>query len=158
MTVTPEKANEVAQNLTRLMKLIHAIRHEVPRLHPAVDPLAYPLLFNLKAEPRRVSTLADCVHSDVSTVSRQVSALATHGLVAKVTDPEDGRAQVLTLTDAGTALLARVHDQRGEWFRELLADWNDDDVTRFTTYLDRLARTLEEHRTAMTTTDTPEST
>lgn len=149
MATTPEAANDLAQNLIRLIKLMHTMRQHVPRLHPAVDPLAYPLLFNLNIEARRVSGLAECVHSDVSTVSRQVSTLVTHGLVAKVTDPEDGRAQVLTLTDAGSDLLRKVHEQRGEWFQTLLADWSDDEIAQFTAHLGRLADTVEEQRSAV---------
>lgn len=146
MGTTPERANELAQHLIRLIKLMHGARQHVPRIHPAVDPLAYPLLFHLNKGPQRVSALAECVHSDVSTVSRQVSALAMHGLIAKVADPEDGRAQVLTLTEPGSELLAAVHEQRGAWFQSLLEDWDEEDVDRFTEYLARLSDTVEGER------------
>lgn len=136
----------LADQLIGLMKLMHTVRQHVPRIHPAVDPIAYPLLFQLSQEPRRVSVLAECVHSDVSTVSRQISTLVTHRLVAKVPDPEDRRAQVLTLTDEGTALLREVHAQRGLWFQSLLADWSEADIEQFTTYLARLSGAVDEAR------------
>ena len=60
--------------------------------------------------PLRVSALAEVVHSDVSTVSRQVSTLVDLGFVIRGPDPDDGRAQALTLTDEGTALLHRHPD------------------------------------------------
>ena len=54
----------------------------------------------------RVSARAGCAHSDVSTVSRQVSHLVTHGLLAKLPDPDDRRAHRVTLTDEGRAYVA----------------------------------------------------
>ena len=104
MAISHDTAAHLSHDLVRLMKLFQSMRQQAPRQHPAVDTAAYPLLFNLRA-PRRVSALAGCVHSDVSTVSRQVTALVTHGLVEKVPDPHDGRAQVLSLTPTGRDLL-----------------------------------------------------
>ena len=48
----------VSLDLVRLVKLLKAVRLHAPRLHPAVDTMAYPVLFNLAAEERRVSALA----------------------------------------------------------------------------------------------------
>ena len=63
----------LGDDLIRVVKLLHHVRQQAPRQHPQVDPMAYPLLFNLKVAPMRVSALAEALHSDVSTVSRQVS-------------------------------------------------------------------------------------
>ena len=97
--------------------------------------MAYPLLFNLKAGPLRVSALADAVHSDVSTVSRQVSTLVDLGFITRGPDPVDGRAQALSLTDDGDALLVAIRQDRDRWLQGLLADWPDDDITSFSARL-----------------------
>ena len=141
-----ETANRVSLGLIRLMKLLQAMRHHAPRVHPAVDASAYPRLFNLAAEPRRVSALADCVHSDVSTVSRQVSHLVSHGLLEKVSDPEDGRAQVVRLSTTGAELLGQVKEQRNGWFRTLLDDWSAEEAAEFAGYLERFGDALEVSR------------
>lgn len=141
-----ESVQRVSFGLIRLMKLLQAVRQHAPRVHPAVDTSAYPLLFNLAAEPRRVSALADCIHSDVSTVSRQVSTLVGHGLLQKVSDPEDGRAQVVALSDEGKVLLGRIQDQRNAWFRQLMQDWSADDAAAFAGYLERFGHALEATR------------
>ena len=138
-----ETAERVSVGLIRLMKLLQAMRQHAPRIHPAVDATAYPILFNLAAEPRRVSVLAEVVHSDVSTVSRQVSTLVDLGFVVRGPDPDDGRAQALSLTDEGSALLTAIRDDRDRWLQGLLADWSDDDVTSFTTHLRHFASDLE---------------
>ena len=141
-----QTAERVSVGLIRLMKLLQALRQHAPRIHPAVDATAYPILFNLAAEPRRVSVLAECVHSDVSTVSRQATAIVSHGLAEKVTDPADGRAQVITLTPEGIALLERIKDQRARWFQDMLADWDPEDIAGFTAYLSRFGDALEASR------------
>ena len=61
--------------LVRVMKIMAAVKQRAPRAHPDVDPMGYPLMFNLSDEPRRVSDIAAALHLDVSTVSRQVSQL-----------------------------------------------------------------------------------
>ena len=104
MAISHDTATHLSHELVRLMKLFQSLRQHAPRLHPGVDTASYPILFNLQDGPRRVSDLAGCVHSDVSTVSRQVSGLVTHALVEKVPDPQDGRAQVLSLTPSGRDL------------------------------------------------------
>jgi DNA-binding MarR family transcriptional regulator len=147
-----ETAERVSVGLIRLMKLLQAMRQHAPRIHPAVDATAYPILFNLAAEPRRVSVLAEVVHSDVSTVSRQVSTLEGHGLVDKVSDPADGRAQVVQLSTEGTALLAGITQQRTEWFRELMGDWTPEEASAFAGHLERFGADLEHHRKISTRT------
>ena len=77
----------LGDDLIRVVKLLHHVRQQAPRQHPQVDPMAYPLLFNLKVAPMRVSALAEAVHSDVSTVSRQVSTLVDLGFVVRGPGP-----------------------------------------------------------------------
>ena len=133
----------LGDDLVRVVKLLHHVRQQAPRRHPQVDPMAYPLLFNLLAGPLRVSALAEVIHSDVSTVSRQVSTLVDLGFVTRGPDPDDGRAQALTLTDEGTALLHAIRGDRDRWLQGLLADWDDDDVVSFSQHLRHFASDLE---------------
>ncbi|HMM95256.1 MarR family transcriptional regulator [Phycicoccus sp.] len=133
----------LGDELLRVVKLIHVARARAPRQHPLVDPMAYPLLFHLKRSTLRVSELADAVHSDVSTVSRQVSTLVDLGFVTREPDPDDGRAHVLAVTADGTALLTGIRESRDRWLQDLLADWTDDEVGSLTTALARLAADLE---------------
>jgi DNA-binding MarR family transcriptional regulator len=150
-------AERVSLGLIRVMKLMQALRQHAPRQHPAVDTAAYPVLFTLAAEPQRVSTLAELVHSDVSTVSRQVSTLAAHGLLEKVSDPEDGRAQVVRLSTEGQELVARIQHTRNEWFATLLADWDHEDAADFAAHLERFGATLLEVREQTTGRARPDS-
>jgi DNA-binding MarR family transcriptional regulator len=153
-SVPSTPAAALGDELVRVTKLLHVAKSQAPRKHPHVDPMAYPLLFNLKRCPMRVSALADAVHVDVSTVSRQVSTLVDHGLVARGPDPDDGRAQALSITDDGAALLLAIRDGREQWLRDLLTDWSDDEVRQLTAQLSRFASALEATLTTPTTTTT----
>jgi len=142
MAVSHDTATRLSHDLIRLFKLFSSLRHAAPRPHPGMDPSAYPILFTLLEEPRRVSALAEVVHSDVSTVSRQVSSLVGHELVEKLPDPLDGRASMLSLTAQGRELLQQLQAQRGRWFKTVLADWTEQEAQTFIDQLERLAAGL----------------
>jgi len=143
MAISLESATRLNIELVRVMKLFHSMRQHAPKVHPGVEPASYPILFNLVMEPQRVSWLAEHVYSDVSTVSRQVTTLAAHGLLEKVADPQDGRACMVSLSEQGAALVERLKAIRGEWFRQLLLDWEPADAEAFGDYLERFAASVE---------------
>ncbi|MFC7655700.1 MarR family winged helix-turn-helix transcriptional regulator [Pseudonocardia benzenivorans] len=105
--------------LVRLIERAYAL-HQIE--HPdGVERATYVLLVHLvKDGPYRSRALADAVHSDPSTVSRQVAHLVRLGLVERVTDPDDGRAVLLVATDEGVASSPRTggcatRGSRGCW-------------------------------------------
>jgi len=136
-------ARRVSRDLIRFVKLLKAARAHAPRVHPEVEAAAYPALFNLAEGERRVSALAESIHSDISTTSRQVSTLAGHGLLEKLADPDDGRAQVVRLTAAGEELVATIHRQSAEWFQGLLDGWTVQEATEFADGLEHFIASLE---------------
>lgn len=148
MAISLESATRLNIDLVRVMKLFASMRHQAPKVHPGVEPASYPILFNLIAGPQRVSLLADHVYSDVSTVSRQVTALVSHGLLEKVTDPHDGRACMVSLSTEGMALVERLKAIRGQWFCHLLQEWEPADAEAFGEYLERFAASVEASKAA----------
>jgi DNA-binding MarR family transcriptional regulator len=143
MAISLDTATLLSTDLVRVMKLFQSMRQHAPKLHPGVEPASYPILFNLVDGPRRVSLLADCVHSDVSTVSRQVTTLVSHGLLEKVVDSHDGRAFMVSLSAEGRDLVERLKVSRGQWFRKMLQDWEPAEVEAFGDYLERFAASFE---------------
>ncbi|MGV1007910.1 MAG: MarR family winged helix-turn-helix transcriptional regulator [Dermatophilaceae bacterium] len=139
----------LGDELVRLVKVLIAMRQHAATSHPHVDHSHFPVLFNLAAEPRRVSDLAGCVHADVSTVSRQVSHLVDHGLVAKAPDPRDGRVQILSLTDEGRQAIAEITAARGRWLRAVLADWSQPDAQQLLVHITHFADSLESAKNAL---------
>jgi len=158
-TVQPETTQALSNTLVRVMKIMTAMKHQAPRQHPAVDQSHYPVLFCLAANPLRVSGVADTIHSDVSTVSRQVTHLVHHGLIEKIGDPVDGRAQLLSLSPSGREVIDKLIQGRGQWFGQLLESWSDQDVRAFDAYLTRFGDDLEAFKSRLaTTSSTPTST
>lgn len=147
MAVSTDTASRLSTDLVGLIKLFSSIKAHVPRIHEGIEPSAYPVLFNLVDEPRRVSSLATCVHSDVSTVSRQVTALVAHGLVDKVPDAQDGRVAMVSLSPLGTELVERLKEGRGRWFQRLLEDWEPADAEQLIALMEKLTASIDAART-----------
>jgi DNA-binding MarR family transcriptional regulator len=139
---------ELEHSLTQVARSI--LRLEVPRSELAegesVDRAGYWLLVRLSSQaPVRLSELADTVELDLSTVSRQMRDLVAIGLVAKVPDPLDGRASLLSLSERGWAVLEAVSEARRQALAEVINDWSDAERTALTRGLIRLEEGL--HRT-----------
>ena len=48
--------------------------------------------------------------------------------MAVFADPQDGRAQVVRLTDEGKQIIDELAARRAEWFRSMLTGWTTDEV------------------------------
>jgi DNA-binding MarR family transcriptional regulator len=141
----PARRTEIAElgnELIRLVKVLSALKQQAPRLHPGLDAAAFPIMFALAEGPLRVSEIAGRVHSDVSTVSRQAATMIHAGVVSRESDPSDGRAVRLSLTEVGTDLLARLKSVRAEMFSAALDDWTAEEVRDCHRYLARLTDDL----------------
>jgi DNA-binding MarR family transcriptional regulator len=68
----------------------------------------------------RVGQLASRVGVDDTTATRFVDRLVESGLVERRSSPEDRRATVVALTDAGEALMRRVAEERQKFFADVL--------------------------------------
>jgi DNA-binding MarR family transcriptional regulator len=87
--------------------------------------------------PVRSNVLAEAVHSDPSTISRQVAALVRDGLIERRADPDDGRASLLAVTDRGRELLETRHRQKSCSIARMLKHWPAEDRERFAELLER---------------------
>ena len=93
--------------------------------------------------PLRASAIADVLHSDPSTVSRQVASLVKDGLLERRADPDDGRASLLALTPKADTVLAEHDRIRLDYFARMLDGWSDTDLRRFAGLLDRFTQAYE---------------
>lgn len=129
----------VADNVVELMRSFNRVKARVlAAAEHDVEWSAHVLLRHLQSEgPKRAGELAECVHVDPSTVSRQVAALVRGGLLERRADPADGRASLLVLTDRAHSVLADHARLRLDRFSEMLHDWSEDDLERFGALLER---------------------
>lgn len=94
--------------------------------------------------PIRLGDLAEAMHLDASTVSRHVQQLCDRGLIERGPDPEDGRARIIAISDAGRDGLRCSFDLRRAVITEAMADWTDEDRDRLRDDLLRLDESLSE--------------
>jgi DNA-binding MarR family transcriptional regulator len=116
--------------------LMRAMRKSKARMtaggHDDVESATQAVLHVIAAGgPMRASELAGCVHSDLSTVSRQAAGLVADGLLERRADPVDGRASLLALTEPGEAAVAAREASRLAFFARVLDGWTEDDLRQF---------------------------
>ncbi len=109
-----------------------------------LDRSAYFLLSQLHTTgPQMISTLANMFFLDISTVSRQASALESKGLVQRVSHPENNRVSLLSITELGQKLYQEMRDRRVNRYREILVEWSDSDMEALAEYLSRLNESID---------------
>ncbi|HZG92961.1 MAG TPA: MarR family winged helix-turn-helix transcriptional regulator [Pseudonocardia sp.] len=150
-------ADDVGSALIRLVRLIDRKQAQRQAEHPdAVERATYHLLVHLvKDGPRRAVALAEAVHSDPSTVSRQVAHLVRLGLVERTADPEDGRATLLAATTEGRRVFEQNRRLRNEHIAALLDGWPPADRDLLATLLTRFVDDFQRHHTRPEPVDAP---
>ena len=141
----------VSRELVQLVRGLRELHGAISSAsqHP-VDPSGAMVLSRLEElGPVRLSTLAQVLCLDISTVSRQVPVLERQGWVVRERDPEDQRAQLLDLSDAGREVLTEVRRSRVEVLRRLLPDWTDKELTAFAAQLHRFNTDVTANRQAI---------
>ena len=114
-------------------------------VHPDLESAAYGLLVRLEsAGPQRATDLAAYIGVGKATMSRQLRALETLGLVAREPDPADGRAWLVHLTGEGLARFRSVRDARRERYVRKLADWDRAEVAELARLLHHLNERAED--------------
>jgi DNA-binding MarR family transcriptional regulator len=92
----------------------------------------------------RCSALADLLGVDNSVVSRQLAVLEAAGLTARRADPQDGRAWLAHITEAGTQRLTDLRSQQVALVTDAMSGWTEQDVRSLCGQLVRLDEALQE--------------
>jgi DNA-binding MarR family transcriptional regulator len=150
-----ELADDLGVQLVRFMRLVQKMKATLFRAEPdGMERAAYPVLFALVHDgPQRASWLADVLHSEISTISRQTQLLVQRGLLERRADPVDGRACLLAPTAEGVRLFEQARERRNSWLAEVVADWSEQDRTTLSTLLTRLNTDIETNFLPIHTTD-----
>lgn len=152
-----EAPTSPADHLVRQLYGLSALRRELGRA--ATREIASNGFTALAAvrrlEPCRVSDIAHELHVDLSVASRQITALVDAGHVERQPDPDDRRAQIVRITDAGFAVLVGAHERMVEQLQHALEDWPDDAVLDLASGIERLVQQFAAHQHAAAGTTTP---
>jgi DNA-binding MarR family transcriptional regulator len=149
----PVERNAVDDLSRQLMRFIRTIKRGAVNFaghsKDGIEYTAYGLLADLIVEgPRRITALADAVHSDTSTVSRQTAALVRHGLLERRPDPVDGRASILAATPEGERLFVDNRRRHNENMAVVLSGWTAAEIAQLAELLTRLNTDFEAHQRA----------
>jgi DNA-binding MarR family transcriptional regulator len=117
-------------------------------LYRQVDRAGYLALRTLdRLGPVSTNVLADALHLDASTITRQVTALVASGLVERRPNPADRRSSDLAVTGHGLAVMAEVGTEREQVLSELFSGWTDHERRNLGRSLTKLNRSLLERMT-----------
>jgi DNA-binding MarR family transcriptional regulator len=86
--------------------------------------------------PMTLGALADHERVAPPTVTKVVGKLEELGLVVRQADASDRRVCRVTITDAGTALLAEVRQRKDVWLAARLAQLDEDTRSRLADAID----------------------
>jgi DNA-binding MarR family transcriptional regulator len=106
---------------TRLAVSIGRINRRLRTVEGGLSHGLLSALFSVSQHgPIRLSDLARHELVSAPSITRLVSELESQGLVARTVDPDDGRAFLIEVTDAGTAAMQRTRSSRAALMGELL--------------------------------------
>lgn len=144
MSVQDQTLVELVNEVFRLFRALKSMSvHESPSDQPG---LAHAGILGL------LSRLGECRATEVaaqlgvgpSALSRQLAELDSRGLVDRRPDPEDGRATLLQVSDAGAEQLSAITLRRAARMRERLRDWSEDEAQETLSAVGRLVAAFRE--------------
>lgn len=126
---------------------------EAVNKHTGIHRANYLTLLRIQEFDRsRISDIAAGLELDVSVISRKIAALDELGLVSRSPHPDDGRAQVVSVTELGRATIAENRRIYTAAVGRLTADWDTDELATLAAGLHRLGS----HRPEAAVADTAE--
>lgn len=136
-----EAADTVGVVELELMKLVRHLETfgRKSSLYEKVDRAGYLALRTLdELGPSCVNGLAQELHLDSSTVTRQVSVLESGGFVTRSVDPNDGRSWLIDLTPQGRKTMRTVERGRRQAIESMLVEWPSEEVHDLARVMSRL--------------------
>ncbi|WP_157252438.1 MarR family winged helix-turn-helix transcriptional regulator [Nonomuraea typhae] len=78
--------------------------------------------------PVRLSALAELMDVDKSTLSPPARRLESRGFIERQSDPDDGRAQLVSVTRAGKLAIRELWKARASTVAALIEDWDPAEI------------------------------
>jgi DNA-binding MarR family transcriptional regulator len=132
------------------LELMRLVRHletfgRRSSLYQRVDRAGYLALRMLDVlGPVSTNALAQALHLDASTVTRQITALEGQGFVERRANPADGRSSTIVVTRPGLASMRAVEQQRRLHIEALVSSWNEAEQAGLGRALTKLNASLAE--------------
>jgi len=101
------------------------------------------LLLHAAAQPTSPSRLTELLGTDTAGMTRLLDRLEAKGMLRRRRHPQDRRAIIIELTDAGRDLLPKLPPVFGQVNTQLFAGFTAEEITAFTTMLQRILTNLD---------------
>jgi DNA-binding MarR family transcriptional regulator len=140
-----EHIADIEYAVAELVRRLVATRPRHPGV-AALDRSAYLILHEvLRApDPLTIQALARRLHVDLSTMSRQITAMERKALIDRVPAANDPRAHWVTATASGRRGFESMRAARQAVYQEILRDWSRADQEQLAVALQRLNQSIRE--------------
>jgi DNA-binding MarR family transcriptional regulator len=137
--VDQDDVRRVEKQLGALLRRTRTfIAESASDVHPELGPSGYAILGRLlDAGPLRASDLVEAFDTDKAGISRQTAHLEALGLVSRAPDPDDGRAQIITVTAEGRRRVQAARQRNQRRLRRGLAEWQASEVNELGRLLEK---------------------
>lgn len=149
MAVAPNTAAELVYQIFDLQRAVRCVAVSNTRGQDTGVALQGVLRFVGERESR-ATHLAARLGVSAPVLSRHIADLEELGLVVRRPDPEDGRAQLVALTEAGTERLRHIEEHRTATLQGYLQNWSQHDAEETAKILQKLAESLRDSARAKT--------
>ncbi|RKT08720.1 DNA-binding MarR family transcriptional regulator [Streptomyces sp. 1114.5] len=119
---TPDSAVLAARELRAVFSRLRRTLREASGTSDLTPSQAAVLSRLINDGPASASTLAAAERVRPQSMAATLAALEQGGLVGRRPDPEDGRRQLVSLTEVGLARIADSRQAREEWLTRALAE------------------------------------
>jgi DNA-binding MarR family transcriptional regulator len=128
--IVPEQHNEIELREAVELRVVVTRLYRILRAKSAAKLTASQVSALVRIEeegPLRLTTLAEREGIAAPTMSKVVDLLCDEGLIERIPDPTDGRANLIQLDEGGQALLRDVRERLTRLMREALEHLSDEE-------------------------------
>jgi DNA-binding MarR family transcriptional regulator len=142
MAVAPDTAADLVYRIFDLQRVVKCVAAASLRGKDTGVALQGVLRFVGEGESR-ATHLAERLGVSAPVLSRHIADLEDQGYVIRRPDPDDGRAQLVALTQPGVDKLRQIEEQRAARLQEYLQDWSQEDAEATARTLKKLSESLK---------------
>lgn len=138
---------QVEYDVAVLVRLLTATRPKDPRV-AALERSAYLILHEVLSHPDPLSVqhLATILKVDLSTMSRQIAAMESKGLLQRVLGSEDSRTHQVKATVDGQRRFESMREARRVVYQQILQDWSPEETQELALALERLNESVRKYQ------------
>lgn len=143
MAVASDTAADLVYQILDLQRLVKGVA--AASLRGKVTGVAVQGVLKFVGEGEsRATELAERLGVSAPVLSRHIADLEEQGYVTRRQDPDDGRAQLVALTEEGAEKLRQIQERRTATLQEYLQDWSQEDAEATARTLKKLAEALKD--------------